>query len=831
MKGKRDTGEEKHGKAKSINFIAAAIVLSIAVLAIVAWWLSATVLVRANQQTQSVVVENWTNTVQKGFDALYQAEREDFAELAQLSMVRTAIQSGNRGDFEQAERAIRSQRDEIVTISIHGMEQLTPNSARTPPLTFASIDLVNRTRRGQNVDAEAFNFQNRLLLNWAFSVRDNSGQVIGAIQVVSGSDRLRDYIQAQNPNFGTVSLVQRLPQVEPLTLFSAGQGSLAKASLPTSNPQWQLEFLPSPLISRSAELAPLTLQLPMIVAAILISIILAAAGLLLQARLQSDADKLAGWLQSAVEGRRVPSPKLSLALFANLAKQTAQAMQKGSTPVNPEQADIDLQPSDDTLPNADLMSAITGEAPVNTTPTVKKRTPLKPEIFRAYDIRGIYGENLDESVAEQIGLAVGSEAIDLNQQKIVVARDGRNSSPALHENLIAGLVKTGINVIDLGMVSTPMMYFASKHLQIGAGIMVTGSHNPVAHNGFKIVLGNRSLSGMDIQNLWRRASNEDFSQGKGSVSKHNIAIDYAKAIKDNISVHRRLKVVVDAGNGATAPFAGLILKELGCAVSMIGEQVDGNFPLRDPDPSQPDNLTELVKRVQENAADLGIAFDGDGDRMAVITSKGRYIWSDRVLALFAKQILKQTPDATIVYDVKCSRRLAGMIDSFGGKPIMWKSGHSLIKQQMQKTQATLGGEMTGHFFFADRWNGFDDGIYAAARLIELVSQSEMDADFLFSGFPDDPCTPEIIIPIADTEKFTLVEKLAERISDLPNARISTIDGVRVEFADGWGLVRPSNTTAAITCRFEADTEEALKRIQEDVSKQIRRIKADISLPF
>lgn len=830
MKGKRDMGQEKQGKAKSINFIAAAIVLSVVVLAVVAWWLSGTVLERNNQQTQAAMASNWASTVQVGFNTLYQAEREDFAELAQLPLVRSAIEQGTRNALEQAERAIRAQRDEIVTLSIHGMEQLTPNSARTPPLTYASIDLINRTRRGQEVEAEAFNFQNRLLLNWAFSVRDNSGQVIGAIQIVSASERLRNYIQAHNPNNGRIELTQRLPQVPRLTLLSAGQGSYESFTLATNNPQWELTFTPSPLLARPAELQPLTLQLPMIVAAVLISLILAAAGLLLQSRLQRDADKLSGWLQSAVEGRRVPSPSLSLAIFANLAKQTALAMKQGATQVNPEQSDIDLTPSDDTLPNADLMSAITGEAPV-LAPAKKKRTPLKPEIFRAYDIRGIYGDNLDESVAEQIGLAIGSEALDLNHQKIVVARDGRNSSPVLHEHLVAGLAQTGIQVLDLGMVPTPMMYFASKHLQIGAGVMVTGSHNPIDHNGFKIVLGNRSLSGMDIQNLWRRASNEDFTLGRGSVSKHNIAVEYAKAIKEDISVHRRLKVVLDTGNGATAPYAGLILKELGCSISMIGEQVDGNFPLRSPDPSQPDNLTELIKRVQENAADLGIAFDGDGDRIAVITSKGRYIWSDRVLALFAKQILKQTPDATIVYDVKCSRRLAGMIDSFGGKPIMWKSGHSLIKQQMHKTQATLGGEMTGHFFFADRWNGFDDGIYAAARLIELVSQSEMDADFLFSGFPDDPCTPEIIIPVADTEKFTLVEKLTERIAELPNARISTIDGIRVEFADGWGLVRPSNTTAAITCRFEADTEEALKRIQDDVSKQIKRIKPDISLPF
>lgn len=819
---------DKQGSAKSINFIAVAILLSVVVLAVIAWWLSGSVLEQANNKSRQAIVDNWSETLNTGFNSLYQAELEDLAEVSQLAFVRSAIEQGSPEALDQAARAIQAQRDEIVTLSIHGLEQLTPNSARTPPLSYASIDLINRTRRGQDVAAEAFTFQNRLLINWAFHVRNTSGQVIGAVQIVSDSERFRRFITDQNPNFGAVSIVQKLPQVPSAVIMGSGNTTAQSQSLETVNPHWQLQTTPSELLSRPAQIDSLTLQLPMIVAAILISLILAVAGLLLQARLQSDSDKLAGWLQSALEGRRVPLPTFTLQLFANLAQQTALIAQKSRPSVNPDQADIDLAPSDETLPGDDIMSAITGEqAPVKK----KKRTPLKPEIFRAYDIRGTYSDTLDESVAEQIGRAIGSEALDLNHTKIVVARDGRNSSPALHQNLISGIVSTGLDVIDLGMVPTPMMYFASTSMKIGAGVMVTGSHNPSHHNGFKIVLGNRTLSGMDIQNLWRRASNEDFSQGKGSVSKHNIAIEYGKALKENISVHRRLKVVIDSGNGATAPFAGLLLKELGCSVSVIGEQVDGNFPLRSPDPSQPDNLVELQKRVQENAADIGIAFDGDGDRMAVITSKGRYIWSDRVLALFAKQILKQTPDATIVYDVKCSRRLAGMIDSFGGKPIMWKSGHSLIKQQMAKTQATLGGEMTGHFFFADRWNGFDDGIYAAARLIELISQSEMDADFLFSGFPDDPCTPEIIIPIADTEKFTLVEKLSERISELPNSRISTIDGVRVEFADGWGLVRPSNTSAAITCRFEADTEEALQRIQEDISKQIKRINSDISLPF
>jgi len=515
---------------------------------------------------------------------------------------------------------------------------------------------------------------------------------------------------------------------------------------------------------------------------------------------------LKGVMSTLSRGRKTAEPEITL---TEALKQAPAAASK-SAASKPGTASRRSKPSD----------AV--EAPVN----------IDRSIFRAYDIRGIVGETLTPAVARLLGRAIGSEGRERGLKEIVVGRDGRLSGPDMVNSLIQGLRSTGMDVIDIGAVPTPVVYFGCFHLNTGSGVSVTGSHNPPDYNGFKIVLGNETLSEDSIQALYARIAEHRFVDVSGGLQTMDITADYIQRIANDIQVERKLKVVIDCGNGIAGAIAPQVLEAIGCEVVPLYCEVDGTFPNHHPDPSDLHNLQDLILSVKQMSADIGLAFDGDGDRLGVVTRTGEVIFPDRLLMLFAIDILSRNPGATIIYDVKCTGHLQPLILQHGGSPMMWRTGHSLIKAKMKETDAALAGEMSGHFFFGERWYGFDDGIYAAARLLDIIGSDPdgRDAQAIFDKLPKGVSTPELKIPMREGEHYRFIENFRQRAS-FDGARITTIDGVRADWPDGWGLVRASNTTPVLVLRFDADSATALKRVQDVFRVELLKLDSSLPLPF
>jgi phosphomannomutase len=453
---------------------------------------------------------------------------------------------------------------------------------------------------------------------------------------------------------------------------------------------------------------------------------------------------------------------------------------------------------------------------------------LSASIFKAYDIRGVVPTTLDAEVAEALGKAFGSAARAAGEKAVAVGRDGRLSGPALADALIRGLVATGVEVIDVGAVTTPMLYFAA-HTLASSGIQVTGSHNPKDYNGFKMVLAGRAIYGDEIQGLRRvmEADSAKLAPG-GSVRKVDVTEAYTRRIVEDVKLARPIKIVVDSGNGIAGASAPAILRAIGCEVTELYSEVDGNFPNHHPDPSKPENLKDLIAALASGDAELGLAFDGDGDRLGIVTKDGQNIFPDRQMVLFAQDVLSRVPGGTIVYDVKCSQRLAPAIQAAGGKPMIFKTGHSLIKARMKEIDSPLGGEMSGHIFFKERWFGFDDGTYAGCRLLEILSKTPNASDTL-NALPTSFSTPELNVKCAEGEPHALVEQLVKAAKFDAPAQVLTIDGLRVDWPDGFGLIRASNTTPVLVMRFEGQTQAALDRIQHDFLALLKGVKPDATL--
>jgi phosphomannomutase / phosphoglucomutase len=466
------------------------------------------------------------------------------------------------------------------------------------------------------------------------------------------------------------------------------------------------------------------------------------------------------------------------------------------------------------------------------------QSPLAPRaIFKAYDIRGIVGKTLTPKIVEAIGHALGSEARQRGQVEICIGYDGRLSGPELAAALSEGIRKAGINVVNLGMVATPMVYFAAFHLNNNCGVMVTGSHNPPDYNGLKMVLAGETLSNASIQSLRHRIEYNLYAYGDGLERNYDIAPSYIAKIQADIKLARPMQVAVDCGNGVAGAFAKTLYNAIGCRVDELFCEVDGNFPNHHPDPSVPENLADLTAALKTTRAEIGLAFDGDGDRLGVVTKDGNIIYPDRQLLLFAEDVLSRNKGANIIFDVKSTRNLAPWIQRLGGKPIMWKTGHSLVKAKIKETNAALAGEMSGHVFFNDndangkkRWYGFDDGLYAGARLLEILSYFANPSEIL-NALPDSVSTPEQHINMQEGEPHALIAKLQKTAKFADASEIITIDGLRVEYADGFGLMRASNTTPVIVLRFEADNEAALTRIQAQFRDVIWAAAPQVALPF
>ena len=454
---------------------------------------------------------------------------------------------------------------------------------------------------------------------------------------------------------------------------------------------------------------------------------------------------------------------------------------------------------------------------------------LNPSIFKAYDIRGVVETDLRPDIVKQVGQAIAT--LHPQCQRVVVGRDGRLTSSTLAEQLIAGLVSAGVDVIDIGEVPTPVLYFATHHCQTGSGLMITGSHNPPEYNGIKMVMAENTLFGAMIQDIYQCIVSGAFKRGEGQYQTMDVMTAYIDTITADIKLERPLNIAVDCGNGVAGPSALKLFQQLACNVTDLYCDVDGTFPNHHPNPSEVDNLQDLINAVTSRSLDLGLAFDGDGDRVGIIDDQGDILFPDRQMMLYAEDVLARNPKAEIIFDVKSTRNLANYIKQAGGQATMWKTGHSFIKKKMKETGALLAGEMSGHIFFKERWFGFDDGLYAAARMLEILAKQPRPASEIFAALPNDVNTPEIVVNLAqDGQQHEFISHFVEACS-FPTAQISTIDGVRADFMDGWGLVRASNTTPSLVIRFEAETESALQRIKDEFKHQIHAVDSSINLPI
>lgn len=809
----------------------------------------------AEQRIQQSMAEIALSSAQLQVDQRVSFVKRELDSIAALETVSTALDDKN--DRELMERNIAGYLPYVSNVYFFKRGLASRDAEAENPLGFSSLDLIKRAEKGENPHVEAFLRGKEWLVQAAVPVKNNqSGNIAGVLLVVFEKGLLLESLQlVSGVEAGKLSLVQVFGSSEQV-VATVGQGSESVLTRDTSVPHWQVRFQPA---TTSTAFVDVTLFWVFLAGGVLIALLLTAIPLSsLFKQLKQESMKVTQYAQSLFNAERKRVPELKLAIFHTMAstmQRLAAASEKKveasatPPPVQPKPSadkdhsdplfqdngdlDIDMMDGDDDLLG---LGAGDGVDPLDSlddaflTESEGVVVDVPQSIFRAYDIRGIVGETLTPEIVTQIGLAIGSEAAKRGQGTICVGYDGRLSSPELAEALINGLIQTGRQVINIGQVPTPVLYFATHHLNTGSGVMITGSHNPANYNGFKMMLGGETLSGDDVQKLYDRILVQDYETGAGQVTQQDVGRDYLEVILNDIAVAAPLKVVVDAGNGVAGELGPTLIEELGCEVIPLHCEIDGTFPNHHPDPGKPENLQDLIRKVEEEGADLGIAFDGDGDRIGVVTNTGKIIWPDRLLMLFAKDVVSRNPGADVIFDVKCSRRLNGLISGYGGRPIMWKTGHSLIKAKMKETGALLAGEMSGHMFFKERWYGFDDGLYSAARLLEVLGIDERSSSEVFESFPEDISTPEINVEVTDDSKFSIIESLQSQ-GKFEGGNISTIDGVRVDYPDGWGLCRASNTTPTLVFRFEADDEASLSRIKQVFREQLLMIDPELELAF
>lgn len=709
-------------------------------------------------------------------------------------------------------------------------------------LSFAQQDMVLRVVEAKKVTPEISYYEKGPLkeqvVTFARPLKDAAGNMSAVLLISFSFKSLANSLKSFAPDAGRVELIQK-NGAEHASIISVGEGvELAGASVTTSNPGWELHFSPAATLGyRTTELG--------IIAALGVFAVLLVSGLFvwtmlsLQRAVKEDVNAIDAFSENCFRYGNRQRPLLHFGVFSLLAAHLDQYC----TEVRAGRL-MAKSPPLDNLGEFNVLqddAGMLGGAPVPKAsrqlqkadvqkPSMAAVSDLHPEIFRAYDIRGVVGNGLSSDLARALGQSIGSEAFKRGENTVVVGRDGRLSGPELSAALIEGLRASGRDVIDVGMVPTPVLYFAAKTIGTGSGVMVTGSHNPGDYNGFKMMLAGDTLAGDEIQDLRIRIEQSDFTTGNGGLSQQNVADEYIDRLGSDIALARPVRVVVDAGNGVAGAIGTRALEALGCTVIPLFCEVDGSFPNHHPDPSKLENLEDLIASVASNNADIGIAYDGDGDRIGVVTAGGKSIFPDRLMMLFAKHVLTTNPGADIIFDVKCTRDLPALITSLGGRPVMCKTGHSFIKAKLKETGAALAGEMSGHIFFNDRWFGFDDAIYSAARLLEILSLESGSSDAMFAEFPENISTAEINISVPDESKFGLMEALKFNAS-FPDANVITIDGVRVEFVDSWGLVRASNTTPSLVARFEGNTAQALAAVQEKFKGLLLSVDPDLQIPF
>lgn len=708
-----------------------------------------------------------------------------------------------------------------------------PDETQHPPLTYASIDLLRQAAAQEKPVNAELHLGGTDDAHVALVRRvPPAGAPVGFLHLALDPAVIRTRVETLDGKGLEVEVRQQVPGAPPLILAKQGEaadGRVDIAQAPVPGTSWSLVLRHAGAAGSAGggpDLAALALPAGALA-------LLALAGVVVLKR--------RGAAPATARSGKVETSDYQGAVRAILDGEYPglEALLPGAPA--PRVQPVAARSAEAAPVEVPLAAVRTAEMPAFDASTTVMRKPaaaedapgaIDPVIFRSYDIRGVVGQSLTNDAMKQLGRAIGSEAQALKQQTVIVARDGRVSSVALQEALVEGLLASGCDVLEIGLTPTPVLYFATHYLDTRTGVMITGSHNPPEYNGLKIVMNGKALSGEAIQAIRRRVEQQDYTSGEGSLQQTEIVPDYIRRISEEIpvSLGHTLKVVVDCGNSVPGIVAPHILRAIGHDVVELYCEVDGEFPNHHPDPSDPANLEDLIIMVKHEDADLGLAFDGDGDRLGVVDRNGKVLWADRQLMLFARDVLSRNPGATIVYDVKCSRRLADVIRDAGGVPLMWKTGHSLIKAKMQETGALLGGEMSGHICFKERWYGFDDALYAAARLLEILVNAKMAPEALFAQLPDGIATPELRIDLPEHAHADFMARLIAQ-ADFPDAEITDIDGLRVDLPDSWGLVRPSNTTPSLVLRFEGDTAEALAEIQARFRHLLLAVEPGLELPF
>lgn len=830
---------DRHVKKRTIRIAIIGIVVVVA-LAVVAGgvWMIYSEMSASAEKAANEAKDSLARSIASDVSSNYAGITDQFATLAKNPATVNLFESKDIAALETAAIAQQTSIKHALKLRylLPGSYQLDADS--NPPLSYASLDLLRKAERTDQVNAEVLLFgspkEHIVVIE---RVVNSSLEMVGLMHLSLSVDIFNGLLQGISVPDAYVELAQPTSG-KSVMLASTGDTAHKRGKAVTvsvDDTRWNIALWTS-----AEDIAPASgSSLMMIVIAVLVIVAVAGAGLFLKKRDSIDGTSeeavspitYEGAVRAIVEGAHegvrkwIPHLPKGERVTANL-KPISQGISGDDVTMiaKPKAAAKKEQ-----APPDDITRVVTAEPQATPKP---EKADIDPVIFRGYDIRGVVGETLTVEAVTSIAKALGTIAGERGQQTFVVGQDGRTTGQELTDALLEGLRSTGRDVIDIGMVPTPVLYFATYHLETGNGVMVTGSHNPPEYNGLKMMLAGNTLSGDEIQEIRQRIKAADYATGQGSLRTADINADYIRRISEDVPVAlgASLKIVVDCGNGVAGVLAPQLLNAIGHDVIEMYCDIDGGFPNHHPDPSQPENLQALIEKVKSGNADVGFAFDGDGDRLGVVDAEGNIIWPDRQMMLLAKDVLSRNAGASIIYDVKCSRYLRTIIETFGGKPLMWKTGHSLIKNKMKEVEAPLAGEMSGHIFFKERWYGFDDALYTAARFIEIFTNAKQKPTEMFSELPDGVSTPELRMPLAEKEHGTFMAALVEKMHD-SGGEMFDIDGLRIEYADGWGLARPSNTSPNIILRFEGENDAALERIKGVFKDAFQFIKADAELPF
>ncbi|MBA53237.1 MAG: phosphomannomutase [Pseudomonadales bacterium] len=867
-KGKKkaeDTSEQQHTvKSGLMGIMLPAMAGSALVTAVCGALLLFLVIMPGAEKQMAILGQSQAEHFVNDLTQLGRSYQANVQQVANSNLVKQALAGGD-SVIAQRQQELMELFPAASTVRIFKKGKARKDANSVPPISFAQLDMVAKADKKNNAVPEIHQHDNQSYLTIVKGIQEDD-KILGSLLVSFDLDALKANLPKLAPELGYVEIIQSFSN-KPQVMYTsgdqrhkAGAGYEVKGSVP----HWSARFYPA----ASTNIIASNSTMVWILVAVSVVLVLALSGtsyFLLNRSLQHNAMALAAFMQAQLQKGKSDKP-FTLGIFASLAQTLGRLMldyetkmirqlekAKSAAAANPGGASApmpDYEPgygSDDVLDmdmdldgdDHDLLSAA---AEIDDSPLqlddVQVAEPqmasidvnVSPEIFRAYDVRGIVGDNLDQDVAYALGAAIATEAKEAGQEAILIARDGRHSSQELAESLADGIQSTGCDVIDLGMVPTPVLYYATKTQRTQSGVMVTGSHNPPEYNGFKIVINDQTLAQDRIQALRKRIDQGKLIKGQGRYEAIDVVPDYLERICSDVVLAKPMKIVVDTGNGVAGPLTNQLLEALGCIITPLFSDVDGNFPNHHPDPSDPANLQDLIRTVQAEGAELGLAIDGDGDRLGLVTQSGKIIWPDRMLMLYARDLLARNPGADVLYDVKCSRDVAELVSNLGGRAIMCATGHSLMKAKMKETGAVVGGELSGHVFFNDRWYGFDDALYGAARLLEILSMEPYESDQVFAEFPEKVSTPELHIQVSDANKFKIMEKL-ESQGNFGGGNLVKVDGVRVDFPNSWGLVRASNTTPVLVARFEGDTEEALETVKSVFREQLLAVEPSLNISF